>query len=123
MDKETLDLVFMEHLQQCTRDIIERCILLTRKEPEYSKMKREGVEFTCDRCGMKAFVEYSNGNIGLYEEPKGWSTAAKDPTNLKQLGKNISNLCPQCTEEYKKLAESFQLMGHLTGVNICEENC
>lgn len=73
-------------------------------------MKREGVEFTCDRCGMKAFVEYSNGNIGLYEEPKGWSTAAKDPTNLKQLGKNISNLCPQCTEEYKKLAESFQLM-------------
>lgn len=118
MDKETLDLVFMEHLQQCTRDIIERCILLTRKEPEYSKMKREGVEFTCDRCGMKAFVEYSNGNIGLYEEPKGWSTAAKDPTNLKQLGKNVSNLCPQCTEEYKKLAESFQLMRCLTEEHV-----
>lgn len=124
MDKKTLDLVFVEHLQQCTRDIIERCILLTRKEPEYSKMKREGVEFTCDRCGAKEFVEYCSDPIHnekfsgrLYDKPEGWISIPKDPTNLAI---NISHLCPYCARKYKEMMNQFW---EIAEENTCEESC
>lgn len=111
MDKEALDLVFAEHLQQCTRDIIERCILLTRKGAEDSKMKREGDKFTCDRCGAKEFVEEDG------KKPTGWFTLE---SILIKPYFGYLHLCPNCARKYKEMLNQFW---ENKENNTCEENC
>lgn len=68
-------------------------------------MKANGKMITCDRCGQTVFCKttgegerdggYTRWNT--FEEAEGWTYEYK-----------IGDLCPQCTEEYKKLIEEFK---------------
>lgn len=68
-------------------------------------MRENGRLMTCDRCGNQTFSkcigerEMDGGftRWSEFEEAEGWT---------KEL--DIGDLCPGCTEEFKKIVENFK---------------
>lgn len=71
---------------------------------EGNAMRTNGRMMKCDRCGEETFCKCTgegemDGGFtrwNKFEEAEGWSSEC-----------GIGDLCPECTQEYKRLKEEF----------------
>ena len=61
-------------------------------------MRREGVEWTCSRCGKVEFIPYKPLHTKYPEEDEKWYTL---DTNADK------HLCPKCSKEYFDILNHF----------------
>jgi hypothetical protein len=84
-------------------------ILLTRRTPARNgkkgkmKMTRDGVEYTCDKCGKTMFAPTdmcSTMNSVRERMTRDWEEVTDDHGRKRDL-------CPECSKEYKKIIGGF----------------
>lgn len=67
------------------------------------KMTRDGVEYTCDKCGKTMFAptdRCSNMNSVRERMTRDWEEVTDDQGRKRDL-------CPECSKEYKKIIGGF----------------
>ena len=63
------------------------------------RMRRDGVEYTCDRCGKVEFVSWHPLQLKYDDkEPKEWFSLDRDHTR---------HLCPTCADKYFDILSHF----------------
>lgn len=66
-------------------------------------MTRDGVEYTCDKCGKTMFAptdRCSNMNSVRERMTRNWEEVTDDQGRKRDL-------CPECSKEYKKIIGGF----------------
>ena len=65
-------------------------------------MKKEGTEYTCDKCGKKMFVPNVDSRFWeIHPEIR----KMLDGWNLSETGGK--DFCPECNQKYQKIMKKF----------------